>query len=316
VARLFFRQVVGLGGGAINVGSDLNQLAGTRDRDALVFTVGRYGVPDQFDKNPVSNDPHTSFMSWGLWASAAYDYPADTRGWTWGATAELFVDWWAVRAGIFLLPKEANQLDLEWDVSKARGLVAEAEAHFALLGRPAAARVLVFHNTARMGSYAQALQSSGPPDIIATRADGRTKAGVAVSANAELAPGLQSFVRASYNDGANESWAFTEIDRSLALGATLRGAPWSRPDDEMGAAMVVSGLSSLHRAYLAAGGYGFIIGDGALSYAPEILGEVYYRAQLLKELAVGVNYQPILHPAYNRDRGPVHVFTGRVHVGF
>jgi len=315
VARLFLRQVVGLGGGRVAVDSEPNQLAGLRDRDRLTLTVGKVAVPDFVDQVSLSNDPHTHFMSWGLFASAAYDYPADTRGYTWGAAADLSIGWWSARAGMFLEPKEANQLALEWRISEARGLVAELEARYALLGQPGAARILGFLNVARMGSYRQALEDPRfGLDVTATRAPGRTKAGFAASAEQALGGGLGMFARVSYNDGANETWAFTEIDRSLALGAVQSGARWGRPGDEVGVGVVVSGLSSLHRRYLAAGGYGFILGDGALRYGPEVLGEAYYRLALTQEISAGVSYQPILDPAYNRDRGPVQVVTGRLHV--
>jgi high affinity Mn2+ porin len=317
VGRLFLRQVVGFGGGAARVEPGPNQLGGTSDRDALTLTVGKVSTTDFVDRNPLSGDPHTQFMSWGLWASAAYDYPADTRGYTYGVAVDLSIDWWSARAGLFLEPKEANGIDLEWDVTKARGLVGEFEGRYALGGLPGAARILVFLNTARMGSYEQALAASpSAPDVTATRADGRTKAGFAASANQDLGSGLGAFLRLSYNDGRHESWAFTEIDRSIAAGVVQAGSRWGRPDDEAGVAVVVSGLSDPHRRYLAAGGYGFILGDGALSNAAEVLGEVYYRLALTREVSVGVNYQPIFHPAYNSDRGPAHVLTGRFHVEF
>jgi high affinity Mn2+ porin len=315
VARLFLRQVVDLGGGRVGVEAAPNQLAGARDRDRLTISAGKVAVPDFVDSVSVSNDPHTRFMSWGLFASAAYDYPADTRGYTWGVAADLSLDAWSLRAGMFLEPKEANQLALEWRVGKARGAVAEVEARYTAAGLSGAARFLVFVNDARMGNYRQALEDApAAPDVTATRAFGRTKMGFAASAEQDLGAGLAAFARASYNDGRNETWAFTEIDRSVALGAVQSGARWGRPGDEAGAALVVSGLSSLHRAYLAAGGHGFIIGDGALRYGAEVLGEAYYRVALTREISAGVNYQPIVNPAFNRDRGPIHVFTGRVHV--
>ena len=272
----------------------------------LTLTAGKLAVTDTFDNVPVSNDPHTRFMSWGLWASAAYDYPADTRGYSWGLTAEYRRDWWSARAGAFLEPKAANGMAMEWNVATARGLVAEFEGRWSDKG---AARVLAFLNTARMGSYDEAIAAK--TDVANTRAEGRTKGGFAASANQDFGDGLSGFVRASWSDGANETWAFTEVDRSLALGAVKR---WLLL--EGGAAVVVSGLSHAHRAYLESGGYGFLIGDGALHYAPEILGELYLRVGLTPEISLGVNYQPILNPAYNQDRGPVHVFTARAHVAF
>jgi high affinity Mn2+ porin len=318
VGRAFLRQTLGLGGGRAAVEADLNRLAGAADRDRLTVTVGKFSVPDVFDAVSVASDPHTRFMSWGLFASAAYDYPADTRGYTWGAAVDLALDRLSFRAGAFLEPRVANQLQLEWDVAKARGLVAQVEERHLLAGRRGALRVLAFLNDAHMGSYRAARDlaraTGAAPDVTATRAFGREKAGLAASVEQDLGAGLSAFARASFDDGRNETWAFTEIDRSLAAGAVQSGARWGRPDDEAGLAVAVSGLSALHRKYLAAGGLGFLIGDGALRYGLEVLGEAYYRFALTREIALGANYQPIFDPAFNRDRGPVHVFTGRVHV--
>ncbi len=316
-ARIFLRQVFPLGGGLVPVVAGPNQLAGQRDRDALTITVGKVAIPDFVDNVSLSNDPHTHFLSWALFASGAYDYPADTRGYTWGAAADLSIDWWSVRAGAFLEPQYANLLPMEWNPGKARGLVAEAEGRFTLAGRKGSARLLGFLNDARMGSYRQVLEDpSFNNDLTATRAFGRTKAGLAASAVYDFGDGLGGFVRASYNDGANETWAFTEIDRSLAFGAVQSGARWARPDDEAGAALVVSGLSALHRRYLEGGGSGFLLGDGALAYGLELLGELYYRFAISKEISLSAHYQPIIDPGFNRDRGPIHVFTGRAHVAF
>jgi len=317
VGRLFLRQVIGLGGGAVPIESGPIQLAGQHDRDSLTLTLGKVTTTDFVDSNPVSNDPHTGFMSWGLWASGAYDYPADTRGYTFGAAADLTMGWWSVRAGTFLEPTTANGDNMQFDYFKARGLVAEFEGRYVLGGLPGGARILVFVNTADMGSYAEALTASPlAPDVTKTRVQGRTKYGFAASANQDLGNGLSAFLRLSYDDGHTETWAFTEIDRSVAGGLVQSGSRWGRPGDAAGVGLVVSGLSDLHRRYLAAGGYGFIIGDGALSYAPETLAELYYRVAVTQEVSAGVNYQPIFNPAYNSARGPIQVFTGRVHVAF
>lgn len=316
VGRAFLRQTIGLGGPKVKVEPSPNQVGGSRDANALTLTLGKVSVPDFVDNVPNSNDPHTEFSCWGLFASAAYDYPADTHGYDFGAAADLTIDWWSVRGGIFLEPTYANGNVLDWRIDKARGLVAEYEGRFDLLGRSGAARFLGFFNVARMGSYALALAEGSPPNIVATRADGRRKVGFAASMNQELADGLSGFLRLSYNDGANETWAFTEIDRSFAVGVELSGSRFGREADEVGAGFVLSGLSDLHRKYLAAGGYGFIIGDGALSYSPEFVGEIYYRAAVTREVSATVRYQPVLNPAYNSARGPVHVFTASVHVAF
>jgi len=315
LGHFFLRQVIGLGGGRVPVEGGPTQFASERDRDAVTLTVGRFAVLDIFDSNPLSNDPHSRFTSWGLWASAAYDYPADTHGYTWGVAAVLDMSWWSARAGMFLEPVVANGEQLEWNIGLERGFAVEGEARFSIGGRPGAARLALFLNNAHMGNYAQALSESPVnPDVTLTRQYGRTKYGFAASANQQIGDTFGVFARLSYNDGKNETWAFTEIDQSFALGAVQSGALWGRADDEAGAGAVVSGISPEHRSYLAAGGYGFIIGDGALRYGLEALGEVYYRLTLVKEIALIGTYQFLLDPAYNRDRGPVNIFTCRVHV--
>jgi high affinity Mn2+ porin len=318
IARLALSQTFDLGGGRVTNEAGANELAGTRDRDVLAITAGRLSVTDVFDGNRYAHDPTERFFNWALFASGAWDYPADTRGYTWGVLADLAIDWWSARAGIALEPKYANLAQMDWRIGKSHGLMAEYEARYSLGDRKGAASMLVFLNQARMGSYQQVLDNPAAygNDVAATRDDGRTKYGFAVSIEQELTPTAGAFLRLSWNDGAHESWAFTEIDRSLAIGAVQNGAIWSRPRDEVGVALVIDGLSDLHRRYLAGGGYGFILGDGALSYGPEIVSDVYYKVRFADNLSFSVLYQPIVNPGYNRDRGPVHVFTGRLHLAF
>lgn len=260
--------------------------------------------------------PTTEFFNWALFASGAYDYPADTRGYTWGALADLARGWWSVRGGIALEPYYANLARMDWRVQTSHGLMAEYEARYRFRGLPGASSVLLFWNTARMGSYQQVLANPAAygNSVAATRADGRNKYGFAVSAEQQLTRSMGVFARLSWNDGRTESWAFTEIDRSVAVGAAQNGRPWRRPRDVVGVAIVANGLSSWHRRYLAGGGYGFIIGDGSLHYGPEVISDIYYKLALTDALSVSAIYQPIVDPAYNRDRGPVHVFSARFHV--
>lgn len=318
LARLAISQTIGLGGGKVTNEAGPNELAGTRDRDQLAITVGRLSVTDVFDGNRYAHDPTERFFNWALFASGAWDYPADTRGYTWGVLSDLTVDWWSARAGIALEPKYANLADMDWRIDKSHGLMAEYEARYFLGKRRGATSLLVFFNQARMGSYQQVLDNPAAygNSVAATREDGRTKYGFALSMEQELTPTLGAFLRLSANDGANESWAFTEIDRSLAVGAVQDGAPWHRPRDEVGVAIVIDGLSPSHRKYLEGGGYGFLLGDGALNYGPEIISDIYYNFRLADWASLSAIYQPIVNPGYNRDRGPVHVFSGRLHVAF
>ncbi|HEY2514897.1 MAG TPA: carbohydrate porin, partial [Polyangiaceae bacterium] len=275
LARLAISQSFGLGGGKVITLSNSNELAGTRDKNQLAITVGRLAVTDVFDANRWANDATSRFFNWALFASGAWDYPADTRGYTYGALSDLTMNWWSARVGIALEPKYANLADMEWNLAKSRGLMAEYEARYKIRGRPGAWSLLLFHNTARMGNYAEAADAH--VSIGSTREDGRTKYGFALSVEQQFTHGLGAFLRISANDGANESWAFTEIDRSLAFGVVQDGELWHRDKDEAGIGTVINGLSAQHRRYLAGGGYGFIIGDGALNYAPEVVTDIYYR---------------------------------------
>lgn len=318
LARLAISQTFSLGGGKLKNEAAPNELQGTRDRNQLAITIGRLSVTDVFDANRYANDPTDQFFNWGLFASGAWDYPADTRGYTYGVLADLAIDWWSARAGIALEPKVANGPDLDTRIDKAHGLMAEYEARYSLLKMPGAWSLLVFLNTAQMGSYEQLLANPAAysNDITKTRADGRTKYGFALSIEQQLTKSLGAFMRLSYSDGHNESWAFTEIDQSLAFGAVQKGAPWGRPQDAVGVGVVLSGLSPWHERYLAGGGYGFIVGDGWLNYGPEMITDIYYQFRLNDVVSLSAFYQPIVNPGYNQDRGPVHVFSGRLHVAF
>ena len=245
VARLAISQTFNLGGGQVVNEEGPNELMGIRDRDVLAITVGRFSVVDIVDGNRYANDATTEFFNWALFASGAYDYPADTRGYTYGALADLAKGWWSVRGGIALVPYYANLAQMDWRITKSHGLMAEYEARYQLRGRPGASSLLVFLNTARMGSYEQVVANRTlyGNDVAATRADGRHKYGFALSVEQQVTDTMGTFMRLSWNDGHNESWAFTEIDRSLAVGATQNGRPWRRPEDIVGLGVVVSGLS-------------------------------------------------------------------------
>ena len=313
LARLYLRQTFALTSETEPVESDQNQLAGMRPTKRIVVTVGRFGLSDFFDDNAYGHDPRTGFMNWADWTQGAWDYPADTRGYTWGAVLEYVAPLWAVRAAAAMEPKEANQLAMDHDVRQAHGLVLEGERSYRILPQDGKVRLLLFSNRARMGSYEEAIHETSPPDIIATRRPGRSKWGLGANIEQPLTKESGFFARLSWNDGKNESWAYAEIDSSACAGYVDHPGWWKREKDELGVALIVNGLSSEHRDYLAAGGYGFMIGDGRLRYGAERIAEAYAKA-VFGSLSGTLDYQFIRNPAYNRDRGPVHVFGARLHV--
>jgi len=319
-ARLFARQTWGFGGGSESVQSDANQLAGSVDRRRLVLTAGNLAVLDIFDDNRFSHDPRTQFLNWSLMTHGAYDYAADARGYSWGFALEYFHDASTLRAGRFIQPKEPNQLALDPRVFKHYGDQVEIERAYALANRPGKLRILVFRNVARMAGYQDALdlaaQAGGAPDINAVRTVERVKHGLGLNFEQEISPTVGLFGRASWADGQTETYAFTEIDRSLSGGVSVKGGAFGRARDSLGIAYVRNGLSTAHRDYLGAGGLGFFLGDGALNYRPENILEAYYSLNVAKNTLFSADFQRISNLGYNADRGPATVVSARLHYGF
>ena len=226
------------------------------------------------------------------------------------AALELVWDAWAFRGGSFLEPEVANGLLFDHQVARAHGDVVEVEHGHEIGGRPGRVRLMGFANHARMGSYREALAlDPSAPDITATRRAGRTKYGWGLSAEQALTGDLGAFLRAGWNDGRTETWAFTEVDRTAAGGLSLAGPRWGRPEDRLGLAAIVNGLSPDHRAYLAAGGTGFILGDGRLNAGQERIVEAYYAFEAAHGFTVSLDAERVQNPAFNRDRGPVSIFA-------
>ncbi len=318
LGRLMLRQTLAVGSETESVEEDANQLSGRRPVSRWTLTVGKFGIGDFFDGNTYSHDPRTQFLNWADWTAGAWDYSADTRGYTWGFVIERDGLAWSARFGATAEPKVANGLQIDTDLLHAYALSAELERRYRLGGRDGAARLLLFYNRADMGNYQEAIaQADGqPPDVTATRRVGRAKWGFVVNLEQAVGSAWGLFLRGSWNDGHNEAWAYAEIERSLTFGGLWKAPIPCRPDDDAGIAFVLDGLSSDHRDYLAAGGYGFMIGDGRLSYGPETIAELYYQAALIQHLRLALGYQFIARPAYNRDRGPVHVLGARLHAEF
>ena len=312
-SRLFLQQTFELGGGKERVDDDQNQLAGEKDVDRLTLTVGKFAAVDYFDDNAYSHDPRTQFLNWALMDSGAWDYPADTRGYTAGFAAELKLKGWSTRYGIMMEPDAANALVLDKHAAKAFAQILEVDRSYSWDGHPGTVRPFVFLNRAHMGSYSEAVSDPAAKlDVTRTR-EYRSKYGAGLGWDQELTPALGTFLRLSWNNGKTESWAFTEIDRSIATGLSRKGAAWGRGDDVAGIAGIVDGLSSDHRRYLAAGGYGFIVGDGRLNYGPEEIVEAYYDVRIVKGIWITPDIQYAEHPGYNRDRGGLPIFAIRGH---
>ncbi|WP_426111913.1 carbohydrate porin [Massilia sp. PWRC2] len=315
-ARLFARHSIALGGARVQVESDSNQLAGMVDQRRIVVTAGNLALIDIFDNNALAHDPRTQFMNWALLAHGAYDFAADARGYSNGAAVEWYWDAWVLRAGRFMQPAQSNGLALDRQLRHHFGDQLEVSHSHAIAGRAGSVRLLAFHNQAVMGSFKDALAAAardgGSPDVALVRHQ-QSKRGAGISVDQEVTAAIGVFARASANDGATETYAFAEIDRSLSAGAVFKGELWQRSADTAGVALVRDGLSGAHRAYLAAGGHGAFVGDGRLAYRPEAIAETYYSVALGGHAWLTFDYQHIANPAYNRARGPVNVGAIRLH---
>ncbi|AZG12204.1 high affinity Mn2+ porin [Cupriavidus metallidurans] len=318
-ARAFLRQAWGLGGGEEVVEANFNQFAAQLDKRRLVLTAGNVPVLDIFNAVEYGQDPRTQFLNWSFLTHGSFDYPADARGYNWGVALEYIYDDWAVRVGRFLLPVESNGLALDARFMEHYGDMIELEKGYQFVGQPGKARLLLWRNKAKTGAFRDAIAigsaNGRTPDVADVRRE-HAKVGVGLSFEQQVGKDLGLFARVDWADDKTETYAFTEIGRSFSVGGILSGQRWGRPQDTLGIGVAVNMLGSAHRAYLAAGGLGAFLGDGALNYGQERVLEVFYSFQPTKRLWISPDFQYIQHPGYNRDRGPVTIYGVRLHAEF
>jgi carbohydrate-selective porin OprB len=319
IARVYLRYMVPLGSEVTVVERSQDHVPGIEPVTRLEVKVGRFAVNDAFDVNRYAGSARTQFLNWSLWANTAWDFAANTRGFSDGAVVAYVSPQWSLRYGIFKMPEHANGQALE-ALSRARGQQLELEVQPGSFGT--VVRALAYVNTARMGLYsaalAQAVLTGAVPDIVGERRDGRHKYGFGVNLEQPLADDGETgvFARIGWNNGETESFAFTEVDRTFTIGGQLAGGAWGRPRDRAGVGLAVNALSGDHRSYLAAGGSGFLLGDGRLTYDNEEIIETYYRLQLGNYVQLSPDCQLIRNPGFNHDRGPVAFFALRVHAEY
>ena len=318
IPRVFVRQVFDLGGAMQSVDAAPNQLAGSAAADNLTLTIGKFSVVDVFDTNSYAHDPRGDFLNWAVIDGGAFDYAADSWGFTNGAALEWNTGDWSVRGGLFQMSDVPNAKIAGYRFHDFMS-VAELERRTKWGGHPGKIKLLAYADRADMGRYADALAlaaaSGGTPSTARVR-QYATSTGLVVNLEQEVAQNVGVFVRASAHDGRYEAYEFADIDRSLSAGVSLQGALWGRAGDKAGIAAVSNALSGDALQYFAAGGIGILIGDGRLDYAREQIAEAYYALKLMDKLTLTADCQRIVDPAYNRDRGPVSVYAVRVHAEF
>lgn len=327
IARAYLLQQIALGRTSYkHINDDENQLEGSAPNHSITIIAGKFDMADFFDNNAYANDPRTQFMNWALMNNGAWDYPANTRGYTEGLVLQYDVPDWAVRAAEVLEPTQANHSIIEANVTEYHSETVEFERKISIKKLTGSWRLLLYHNVEGAPSYTAAINQMKNGDstlsqiiqgvIPGTTATG-TKNGACLSADQQVSKTVGLFLRAGWNDGLTSTWTFTEIDNTGSLGGTIKGNLWKRANDVFGIAGISNGISPEDRDYLNAGGYGFLIGDGKLTnYGRENIIEAYYDAQITNSFWLTFDYQFVMNPAYNEDRGPVNLFALRAHIEF
>jgi high affinity Mn2+ porin len=327
MARVQLHQTIGFTNKLIDSTRTPFSLATQVPERRLEFYVGKMSLPDYFDINNIGSDSHLQFLNWTVDNNGAWDYAADTRGYTYAVVTEYDDKAWSARYAVALMPTVANGIDLVWNLRQASGQNWEFELRKSLLGgllspdRKGVIRVLSYVNHAHMGLYRVAnnafLSGQDPtPEITKHEQFGEVKYGFTLNAEQELTTNMRVFGRFGWNEGQHESFAYTEDDQTFELGGDYSGRGWSRPNDKLGVAFVTNAIKADHQAYLKLGGLGFLLGDGKLNYAREDILESYYNLHAWRGIYYAFDLQFIDHPGYNKDRGPVLVETVRMHVDF
>jgi high affinity Mn2+ porin len=323
VARIFLRQQINLDKEHFDTLDDgINQVRERVSRKRLTFNLGKLGMADFFDQNAVSHDPRSDFMNWSLMNNGAYDYPANTRGYTGAFIAEYYTPGWVIRAGTALEPTYANGPYLNFNWTRTNSETFEIQKDYSLHKQPGTVRLLLYYNTSKAPAYQTVINeykngTDTSLDVIYGKAYGGKKYGIGININQSITNRLNSFLRFGWNDGKTASWAFAEIDNSASLGFRYYGIGKGRSTDNIGFAIVSNGISAGHHDFLNIGGYGFMIGDGKLpNYTRENITELFYEVKLFENLFATLDYQFVMHPAYNRDRGPVSLLAARIHIYF
>jgi high affinity Mn2+ porin len=327
MARVQLHQTIGFTDKLVDSARTPYSLATQVPKRRLEFHVGKMSLPDYLDINSIGTDSHLQFLNWTVDNNGAWDYAADTRGYTFAIVSEYDDKAWSARYALALMPTVANGIDLDWNLRRASGQNWEFELRKPLLGdllppdRKGTIRVLGYVNHAHMGLYRDAVKAylSGEdavPDIKLHEKFGEVKYGFGLNAEQELTENLRVFARLGWNEGQHESFAYTEVDQTLELGGDYSGRQWSRPNDKVGLTFVSNAIKADHQEYLRLGGLGFLLGDGKLNYAREDILESYYNLHSWRGIYYALDLQFIDHPGYNKDRGPLLVESVRMHVDF
>ncbi len=335
-SRFFFKQTIDLGGNSIHLDSAPMQLDSTVNSKRLVFRIGNFSILDFFDQNSFASNLRRQFNNMAFMTHAAYDFAADARGYTDGGVVEYYDDDWTVRFAHIVAPKNPNQLRLDFRMFKYFGDQIELEHRHVLYKQAGAVRLLAYRNRENMGSWTDALAAfQADPNQNATTCTGfnydstnasapdlcwarkaNIKMGFGVNVEQQLADDIGVFFRGMYSDGKTEVYSYTSTDSSISLGSLVKGTRWDRNKDTVGIGYAQNWISKQHAAYLNAGGVDGFIGDGKINQKAEKAVELFYSLNVIGAVWLTADYQHLMNPAFNGDRGPVDVYAVKTHIEF
>ncbi len=318
MSRFLLQYVLPLGHSVERNDPNYLELANQLPSRRLEIYFGKFSLADFFDRNRYANSSHSQFMNWTTDQNGAWDYAANTPGYTYGAYLEFDNGPWSLRYGEVLMTRVPNGLYLSMDIPNTRS--ANGQINWAYSRNTHGKfRLLGFVQQAPMGSFANALAAwrdgvTPVPEVPAVRRPDAHEYGFGLNWQQGLPGGFGLFARAGWNNGKYESYSYTEVNNTVETGVQIPGDLWKRAQDHVGLAFTSNGISRLHQEYLAAGGLGFQLGDGALTYGREQILEGYYNLRLPLGLSLAPDIQYITNPGYNQARGPVTVFGLRLHL--
>jgi len=322
LAQFMLRQIIPLTKERTAADRDELDLATSLPTRRIEFRLGKMDLTDFIDANTYGTDSNLQFLNWSVDDNAAYDVASNTRGYTDAAMVEYDDHWFSARFAEAMMPKVADGNYLDADLARSRAENLELEAQGAAIAhRQGAVRLLGYLNRASMGNYREAIEAflaheTTSPDIVATRQMGRHRYGFGLNMEQAINNNLGVFARLGWSDGHNETFCYTEDDRTVQIGGVAYGQLWRRKSDRAGAAFVTNGIVASHQQYLALGGLGFMLGDGGLNYQRERIVEGFYTVHLWRGFFASYDFQHVNNPGYNQARGPVSVSTFRFHTDF
>lgn len=288
-------------------------------KNTLEVRAGRFILQEMFNCNQWAYDPKKDFLNFNHTMMSAWDAATTAYGYTHGVAARL-----RMKKNIFsgaLVTVNAIQGDIttDWNVRQGQSINLQYCRALALWSKTLNIHLLAYNNRTFSGAWKDLPNDTNTigtfsfPDSLKAY---HNKTGIGLDADLALDDETGVFVRFSFNDGRSESMGYTQADQAFNIGFSKGMSRFKRPNDNFGLAFSANGLSKGHRAYVNAGGNGFMLAGGPINYGYEMAFETYYRLNLFSKTDITFNYQLILNPAYNKDYMRLDAFAVRLQFEF